>query len=249
MKEFLEKYLETILEIIIIILIIAILVIILFKAEEKNMEEDVSVNNDIAFIDESDNNAEENIETINNDKFYVDIKGAVKNPGVYEVNSDNIVNDVINLAGGLKSNASTKYLNLSKKVLNQMVIYVYTTSEVKNLNITSDKECVCDSVIIAECEGASAVVSDGASGSNNNSSSSDTLIDADSPKDGVSSKININTASLDELMTLNGIGESKAKAIIEYRNTNGNFKNIEELMNVSGIGEAAYQKIKDYITI
>ena len=63
------------------------------------------------------------------------------------------------------------------------------------------------------------------------------------------SKLSINEASKEELMTLNGIGESKALSIIEYRNTNGSFKNIEEIKNVSGIGDAAYEKIKDNITV
>ncbi len=61
--------------------------------------------------------------------------------------------------------------------------------------------------------------------------------------------ININKATTEELMTLPSVGESKAKAIIEYRNKNGNFKSIEEIKNVSGIGESLYAKIKEFITV
>ena len=50
-------------------------------------------------------------------------------------------------------------------------------------------------------------------------------------------------------MTISGIGESKAKSIIEYRNTNGNFKSVEDLRNVSGIGDSLFEKIKDKITV
>lgn len=61
--------------------------------------------------------------------------------------------------------------------------------------------------------------------------------------------VNINTADIDVLCLLNGIGEKKAQAIIEYRNKNGNFSSIEEINQVSGIGEATFEKIKDYICI
>lgn len=60
--------------------------------------------------------------------------------------------------------------------------------------------------------------------------------------------VNINKASVEELMTLPGIGEAKAKAIVSYRESNGNFKTIEDIMNVSGIKEGAFSKIKDMIT-
>lgn len=64
-----------------------------------------------------------------------------------------------------------------------------------------------------------------------------------------SENVNINTATREELMTLSGIGESKADSIIDYRNENGNFTNTEDIMNVSGIGKAMYNKIKDDITV
>ena len=64
----------------------------------------------------------------------------------------------------------------------------------------------------------------------------------------VSGKININTATAEQLIELNGIGEVKANAIIEYRNNYGNFTSLEEIMNVKGIGEKTFEKIKDYIT-
>ena len=66
---------------------------------------------------------------------------------------------------------------------------------------------------------------------------------------GNSSKININTASKEELMTLTGIGESKADNIIKYRQENGSFSAVEDLTNVSGIGESIFNKIKDSITV
>ncbi len=63
------------------------------------------------------------------------------------------------------------------------------------------------------------------------------------------SKININTASKEELMRIPGIGEAKAKAILNYREKQGDFSSLEELMEIEGIKEGVFHKIKDYIAI
>lgn len=60
-------------------------------------------------------------------------------------------------------------------------------------------------------------------------------------------KVNINTGTLEDLKTLNGIGDSKAKSIIEYREQNGGFKSIEDIKNVTGIGEKMFERIKEQI--
>ncbi len=65
-------------------------------------------------------------------------------------------------------------------------------------------------------------------------------------KDG---KINLNTASLEQLMEIPGIGESKARAIIDYRETNGGYSSIEEVMNIEGIKEGVFSKMKEYIVV
>jgi competence protein ComEA len=62
-------------------------------------------------------------------------------------------------------------------------------------------------------------------------------------------KVNINTATTEELETLPGVGPSLALRILEYRKTNGPFKRAEDLMNVKGIGEKSFQKLKDRITV
>lgn len=68
-------------------------------------------------------------------------------------------------------------------------------------------------------------------------------------EEGTRGKININTATLNELLSLSGVGESTAEKIIEYRKENGRFKTIEEIKNVSGIGNLKYESIKDYICV
>ena len=69
---------------------------------------------------------------------------------------------------------------------------------------------------------------------------------SDTPGNG---KVNINTADAEQLMTLPGIGQAKAKAILEYREQNGGFRSIEEIMNIAGIKDAVFSKIKDQITV
>ena len=155
------------------------------------------------------------------DKVTVDIKGMVNNPGVYEIDVGKRINDVIVLAGGLREEADTSNINLAKVVTDEMAIIIYSKEEV--LEKYKKEVCVCDCSYITN----DACIND---------TSDNTLV-------------NINTASKEELMSLPGLGEAKAKEIIEYREKNGNFKLIDDLMNVSGIGEAVFAKIKDYITI
>ena len=67
---------------------------------------------------------------------------------------------------------------------------------------------------------------------------------ASSPEDG---RLNLNTASLAELMTLSGIGQTKAQAVANYRDAHGGFSSVEEIMNVDGIKEGLYNRIRDQI--
>ena len=163
-------------------------------------------------------------ETVKDDTkdLFVDIKGEVKKEGVYKVTSGMTVNDVIKLAGGLKKSASTKNINLSKRVFDEMVIIVYSKSSLNN-NINNNKN---DALIKNE---EKALIS------SSNSSSNLSLV-------------NINTATIEELLTLSGIGNSKAEAIIKYRESN-KFNTIDDIKNISGIGDSLFEKIKDYISV
>ena len=72
---------------------------------------------------------------------------------------------------------------------------------------------------------------------------------ADSAAETEDGRINLNTASKEQLMTLSGIGESKAETIISYREKNGAFQTIEDLMNIPGIKNGVFEKIKDNIRV
>jgi len=191
-----------------------------------------------------------------NSIIYVDLKGAVKSAGVYSVEQGSIINDVIKLAGGFTKKAYTKNINLSKKVKDEMVIYVYTESEYKKMNIEEEQldECVCNNYVIDNCieQGSSIIMPNDTSETDTQNKNVETENKREEEKNEsntINSKISLNQASKEELMELNGIGEAKALSIIEYREKNGGFKTVEEIMNVSGIGEAAFAKIKDDITI
>lgn len=233
-----EKLNQILLGIIVALQIMTISIVVLCSDCYKK-EGQENIDNEITLVEKNEVLDEVNVTNVENIyKVRVDVKGAVKNPGVYELENNARVIDAINLAGGLKSSASTKYLNLSKKVTDEMIIYVYTTTQVKNMNVGEivKEECSCPLIDCSSCAGANIIVNDTSiSDSTNNEVSSE--------------KISINNGTKEELMTLSGIGESKALAIIEYRTSNGGFTKIEDIMNVSGIGESAYSKIKDYITL
>ena len=166
-------------------------------------------------------------------KLYFDIKGSVKKPGVYEFTQGDKIIDAINKAGGLTKNATTNNLNLSKKLTNEMVIYVFSKNELTTTKafepVSNASECKCETIEINNCV--------------------DKKTTNESNNDTVPAKININTDNKEKLMTISGIGSSKADAIIEYRTKNGNFKTTEDIMNVSGISKTIYDKIKDTITV
>jgi competence protein ComEA len=169
---------------------------------------------------------EDKVISTNQSLFKVDIKGEVKKTGVYEVNDNMNVNDVINLAGGLTKNADTSNVNLSKKVTNEMVIYI------------ANKKAPTSKTIIKNDAQIDATNSVGVIKEANIEQASSSI-----------ALININTANANELTTLPNIGEAKAKSIIEYRQTNGNFTSIEDIKKVSGIGDSLFAKIKYYIKI
>ncbi|MBR4830702.1 MAG: helix-hairpin-helix domain-containing protein [Bacilli bacterium] len=166
---------------------------------------------------------------------FVDIKGSINNPGVYEVECNKRIIDVINMAGGLTANADTTILNLSKKVKDEMYIIVYSNDQIKEY-----KEKLLPSKEIIKQVEEKIICPD----NSNDACEKKTNNKTETTLEG---KININTATKEELMTLPGIGESKADKIIEYRKSNI-FNSIDDIKNVSGIGERIFTKIKDNIT-
>lgn len=147
------------------------------------------------------------------------ICGAVCNAGVYELEAGSRVYHVLTLAGGMTADAMETYLNQAQELVDGQKIYVPTVQEVEDGIVVVSDASVSDSSA-SEVEGSSD-----------------------------SGKVNINTASKEELMTLTGIGESKAESIIAYRTENGDFASTEELMNITGIKSGVYDPIEDMIVV
>lgn len=138
---------------------------------------------------------------------FVDVKGAVKNPGVYQMKVGDRVKDALEAAGGLTEEADSQKVNLAKRLEDQMVIVVPKVGE--------------------EAEEIPA--------------------GATSKEEAKEGKVNINTATVEELKTLKGVGEKKAEAIIEYRKKNGSFQTKEDLMKVRGIGKKLFESFQERI--
>ncbi len=152
---------------------------------------------------------------------YVDLGGAVKNPGVYSLTEGSRVFEVIALAGGFQKDAYSKAINQAQVLEDGEQIYVYTVQEAEDL--------LSRGVLL----GKDALVE--------NSNSAENIVSGN--------KVNLNLANKEVLMTLTGIGSTRAEAILQYRAVHGKFGKIEELMQVEGIKEKTYEKIKDYITV
>ncbi len=221
----------------IILTIIAVVLLLVFgtlgfvfSEEDVLISDSNNVNFDIN--KEEDKEIEETEDEVLNDYVQFDVKGEVNAPGTYKLENGLRVIDAINQAGGLTNNADTSLINLSKKVTDEMVIIVYSTEEIANYIQTKENENIEQELC-----------------SSNSELKNDACIDNDNIMESVTGVININYASMEELMTLPGIGEGKAQDIIDYRSEHGLFSVIEDLMNVSGIGESTFASLKENITV
>ncbi len=162
----------------------------------------------------------------------VQVTGAVPRPDLYKFPKGARVQDAIDAAGGLLAEADTNSLNLAALLEDgqQLVVPYKAGMEPSNASVPPAVELPQPS---------------SQDPFNPSISSNEPLATANPDVE----LVNINTATLEELDTLPGIGPSTAQKIIDYRNENGPFLSIEDVLNVSGIGPATYEDIKDLITI
>lgn len=172
------------------------------EIKDKSYDLPSNVSNDSNSLSQSISNFKEIV---------VEIKGEVKNPNIYKLNENSIIEDLINKAGGLTEFADISKINRAEKLQDHIAIVI------PNKNDPNSQNTISSSVSASSTQG--------------------------------NSLVNLNTATDTELQSLPGVGPSKAKSIIEYREKNGGFKSIDEIKNIKGIGESSFEKLKDKITI
>lgn len=161
---------------------------------------------------------------------YVDVCGAVANPGVFQLAAGSRVFQAIEAAGGYLPEAALTCVNRAGVLTDGQQLYILTQEEMERQGLDP-----------AEMSGASDGQMNGSAGTGQN-----TGMNAQVQQD---NRININTADEAQLTTLTGIGATRAQAIIAYREENGSFAAIEDIMNVQGIKEGTFAKIKDEIVV
>lgn len=199
--------------IIILIAVVLLFIVILMLMKNNETSEHMTTsnaNNSQFNNNEKYNKNDNNLSTSSkeNSTIYVDVKGAVKLPDVYEMKKNDRVKDVLKKAK-VSENADITKINLSEKLTDQKMIYIPNKNETK-INATPTNQ------------------------SNLNTSES--------------IKVNLNTANEKELLNVPGIGPTKVKEIIKYREEKGQFNNVEDLKQVRGIGGKTFEKLKDYFT-
>ena len=161
---------------------------------------------------------------------YVDVCGAVANPGVFQLAAGSRVFQAIEAAGGYLPEAALTCVNRAGVLTDGQQLYILTQEEMERQGLDP-----------AEMSGASDGQMNGSAGTGQN-----TGMTAQVQQD---NRININIADEAQLTTLTGIGATRAQAIIAYREENGPFAAIEDIMNVQGIKEGTFAKIKDEIVV
>jgi competence protein ComEA len=145
--------------------------------------------------------------------------GAVAKPGVYDLPAGSRVADLVKAAGGAAAKAELSAVNLAAK-------------------LTDGQQIVVPRKLAGAAAGATASVPSG------------TGVPASGAATGApAGPVNLNTATLEELDALPGVGPATAQKIIDYRTENGGFKSIDDLKNVSGIGDVKFAALKDAVTL
>ena len=179
---------------------------------------------------------------------YVDVSGALKNPGVYCLEDDALIIDAINKAGGFSRDAATKFIarkiNLAQTLVdNQKLYFPFENELICQLEPLVDESKKIESMFNAPVTTLPTMEPYLDTVQNTTPSSSNTS--TNTANENNTQCVNINTATKEQLITLNGVGEVTAEKIIQGRP----YSKVEDLLNVSGIGEATLNKFREQACI
>lgn len=169
--------------------------------------------------------------TVTVPKIKIYIKGEIKNPGLYEIDANLRLVELIELAGGETSEADIDRLNLAA---------ILTDGTTVIIPKKGSEEEIPQAIAQTDQKIYQVGYSPDQTSQTSSTASSDKI---------TSGTININTATVAQLMRLPGVGEATANKIISYRQSSGGFKAIEEIMNVSGIGEKKFEAMKQFLAV
>ena len=205
------------------------------EVDAESSGEEISGKKSKAEADEKKSDADNESEAVSDKEMqqamiYVDVCGAVANPGVFQLAAGSRVFQAIEAAGGYLPEAALTCVNRAGVLTDGQQLYILTQEEMERQGLDP-----------AEMAKASDGQMNGSAGTGQN-----TGMAAQVQQD---NRININTADEAQLTTLTGIGATRAQAIIAYREENGPFAAIEDIMNVQGIKEGTFAKIKDEIVV
>ena len=210
-KENLLKYLLSI-----AIITIFLSVFLFYNISSSETEKQILSLNEFTHEEESNEIKIEDVQ----ENIFVEIKGEVLNPDVYELEKGSIVRDLILISGGLTEIGDTSNINQARELQDGECIVVLSKQEILDMKNSSNEILKVDNVSSFNVESS---------------------FDDD--------KVNINTASKEELKTLSGIGDGLAEAIISYREENNGFNTIDDIKNVSRIVDKTFEKFKDKIIV
>lgn len=165
--------------------------------------------------------SEEETQEVVTTEMVVYVCGAVNNPGVYTLSGTPRMADAVEAAGGMNEQADKNILNLAQYISDGQMIRIPAIGEVTDIEDRTEQQS-----------------SDSNEDKANNSDVGQT-----------NSKIDLNSATVTELMTIPGVGQTKAEAIVRYREENGRFEKVEDIMQISGIKEGSFAKMEPYICV
>ena len=218
-------------KIVVYIIIISVIALIIHEVaiKKENFIENITDINTIETSEKNETKEQEKVDITK--KIMVYITGEVKNPGIYELEENSRIKDVIEKAGGLKETADITDINLATILQDEDKITIPTKDKTMEEKQNTERIQSNKQSKTTEKSQNTTSISTNTTGKNQNT------------------KVNINTATQTELETLPGIGPSTASKIVSYRKENGKFKSIEEIKKVNGIGESKYKKIKELIKV